>query len=162
MWPRNATGCSDFSDDLTARNVLTRLDIDFIEVVIHANQALSMVEKKRITVDIIGCPIVREANGLAMSSRNERLSKRMRNEAAFIYSTLKMAKSKFGTKSAQSVIDWVTNQFKHHKYLKLEYFEITDRKTLTPIRRKQKNKEYQAFIAVYADDVRLIDNIELN
>jgi pantoate--beta-alanine ligase len=121
-----------------------------------------LAEIRNIPVEIIGCPIVREANGLAYSSRNERLSKNMRNEASFIYKTLKTAKKKFGTESAIKVKDWVTKQFEQHADLKLEYIEITQADTLKPMIRKHKNIKYRAFIAVYAEDVRLIDNIALN
>lgn len=121
-----------------------------------------MVELEKIPVEIIGCPIVREPSGLAMSSRNERLSKSLRNEASFIYKTLKIAQNKFGTNSAQYVKEWVQKQFKKHSHLELEYIEIADVHTLTPVQKKQKKTKYRAFIAVYADDIRLIDNIALN
>ena len=121
-----------------------------------------MVALQKLPVTVIGCPIVRESNGLAMSSRNERLSKALRNEASFIYRTLLAAKKKFGTKSANEVLLWVSEQFQDHPELKLEYIEITDSETLTPIVKKQQNRKYRAFVAVYAEDVRLIDNIALN
>lgn len=121
-----------------------------------------MVQLQKIPVQIVGCPIVRETNGLAMSSRNERLPKNLRREASFIYKTLKTAKHKFGTKSANYVMKWVQNQFQKHSDLKLEYIQIADINTLAPIQRKQKKTKYRAFVAVYADDVRLIDNIALN
>ena len=121
-----------------------------------------LIEIRKIPIKIIGCPIVREANGLAFSSRNERLSDNIRNEAAFIYKILKSAKKIFGTKSAKNVKDWVTEQFEQHPDLELEYIEITQAKTLKPVIKKHKNKKYRAFIAVYADGVRLIDNIALN
>ena len=121
-----------------------------------------MVANRKLPVEIIGCPIVREKGGLALSSRNERLSVRLRREASFIYGTLKTAKAKFGTKSARYVVDWVRRQFKNHPDLDLEYVEIADVDTLTPVMRKRKNIKYRAFIAVYANGVRLIDNIALN
>ncbi|WKB82524.1 pantoate--beta-alanine ligase [Cellulophaga lytica] len=121
-----------------------------------------LVDIKKIPVNIIGCPIVREKSGLAMSSRNERLSTELRNEAAFIYKTLKEAKIKFGTKSALQVSKWVTAQFDKNKLLDLEYFTITNADNLQTIKRKSKNKKYRAFIAVYANNIRLIDNIALN
>lgn len=121
-----------------------------------------MVASQNLPVAIIGCPIVREPNGLAMSSRNERLPKTLRKEASFIYQTLLAAKIKFGTKSAKKVMQWVHEQFKQHPELELEYIEITDSETLTPILKKKQNTKYRAFVAVYAADVRLIDNIALN
>lgn len=121
-----------------------------------------LVASRHIPTEIIGCPIVREPNGLAMSSRNERLSDTLRNEAGFIYDTLVAAKAEFGTKSADYVSDWVKKQFINKANFKLEYFEISEVETLAPITRKQQNTKYRAFVATYADGVRLIDNIALN
>ncbi|SIP96990.1 pantoate--beta-alanine ligase [Maribacter ulvicola] len=121
-----------------------------------------LTEIQHIPVEIIGCEIVREGHGLAMSSRNERLSKNTRQKAALIYETLKTAKNKFGTENALIIKDWVNDQFKNNKDFKLEYFDITDVETLTPIKNKIKSVKYRAFIAVYVENVRLIDNIALN
>lgn len=121
-----------------------------------------LVEKHAIPVEVVGCAIYRETNGLAMSSRNERLKPDYKEAAPFIYKTLQSAKIKFGTKSANKVTEWVTKQFENHSLLELEYFTIADVETLKPIKRKSKLKQYRAFIAVYADDIRLIDNIALN
>ncbi|MEH6619802.1 pantoate--beta-alanine ligase [Maribacter arcticus] len=121
-----------------------------------------LVELQKIPVEVIGCEIVRENHGLAMSSRNERLSPTIRQNAAFIYETLKTAKHKFGMESVLNVKDWVAKQFKNSTDFKLEYFEITDVETLTPAKNKNINIKYRAFIAVYVEGVRLIDNIALN
>ena len=121
-----------------------------------------LVEKHRIPVEVIGCEIHRAKDGLAMSSRNTRLQPDYRKAAPFIYKTLKTAKVKFGTKSATSVSEWVENQFAEHDLLDLEYFIIADADTLKTVKRKSNKKTYRAFIAVYADDIRLIDNIALN
>lgn len=121
-----------------------------------------MVENSKLPVQIIGCDIFREDDGLAMSSRNVRLTSEQRKAAPFIYKILKGAKTKFGTKSANVVTEWVICQFSNHKILNLEYFIIADEETLKTVVRKSNSKSYRAFIAVYVDDVRLIDNIELN
>lgn len=121
-----------------------------------------LVEKYDIPVQIVGCAIHREENGLAMSSRNTRLKPEFKKAAPFIYKTLKAAKEKFGTKSASKVSEWVVKQFEKHEILELEYFIISDVKTLKPVKRKSNKKVYRAFVAVYADDIRLIDNIALN
>lgn len=121
-----------------------------------------LVKIEGLDVDIVGCPILREQDGLAMSSRNTRLKKEYRIAAPFIYKTLKSAKLKFGTKSAKEVTEWVQQQFENEPLLELEYFTIASTKTLKPIMRKRVNSKYRAFIAAYADDVRLIDNIALN
>ncbi|TBN03248.1 pantoate--beta-alanine ligase [Hyunsoonleella flava] len=121
-----------------------------------------LVEKARLPVKIIGCKIHREANGLAMSSRNTRLKPEYLAAAPFIYKTLKTAKTKFGTKSASKVTEWVDYQFKKHDLLELEYFIIANTSTLKPVKRKSNKKKYRAFIAAYAGEIRLIDNIALN
>ena len=121
-----------------------------------------LVQKMNIPIEIIGCPIVREPGGLAMSSRNERLPESLRNRASFIYKTLISAKKIFGMKSAQYVRNWVQNKFDDASDFDLEYIEICDQETLIPVKRKQKNTKYRAFIAVYISGVRLIDNIALN
>lgn len=121
-----------------------------------------LTKKYNLPSEIIGCKIQRESSGLAMSSRNERLKEVYKKEASFIYKTLKTAKIKFGTKSANKVTEWVTKQFAKNKLLELEYFIIADEQTLKSVKRKSSKKSYRAFIAVYADDIRLIDNIALN
>jgi pantoate--beta-alanine ligase len=121
-----------------------------------------LVEKHELPIKVIGCNIFREANGLAMSSRNARLKEDYKLAAPFIYKTLKAAKIKFGTESANKITKWVEKEFAMHKLLKLEYFIIANEETLKPVKRKSKKNTYRAFIAVYADDIRLIDNIALN
>lgn len=121
-----------------------------------------LVEKYAIPVTIVGCPIHRESSGLAMSSRNERLSSEAREEASLIYKTLLEAKQKFNTQSASEVTDYVTRTFSQHPSFELEYFEIADEATLLPVTRKSNEKKYRGFIAVYINNVRLIDNIALN
>lgn len=121
-----------------------------------------LVEKQKLNVEIIGCPIHREINGLARSSRNERLSPEARQSAAFIYSILQQVKKDFGTKSATEINSWVLNEFKSHPELELEYFEIANADTLMSLQEKDNNIKYRAFIAAYSGEVRLIDNIAIN
>lgn len=120
-----------------------------------------MTKKHQIPVKVIGCDIYRENDGLAMSSRNERLTNEHREASPFIYKTLKQAKIEFGTKNALEVVNWVEQEFKKQPLLELEYFEIADEETLLPIKNKNQKQEYRAFIAVFAGKIRLIDNISL-
>ena len=121
-----------------------------------------LTQKHNLPIEIIGCPIDREISGLARSSRNERLSSEVRKEASFIYNTLTAVKEKFGTESAKSISDWVKKQYEGHPVLKLEYFEIANIETLKTMEAKEAGAHYRAFIAAFAGDVRLIDNIALN
>ncbi len=121
-----------------------------------------MVELTGLPVNIIGCPIEREPNGLAMSSRNSRLSDKELKTADLIYKTLKSVKEKFKSEPSEEISQWVRTQFKNHPLFELEYFQISESETLAPIQQKNQTKTYRAFIAVFARDVRLIDNIALN
>jgi len=121
-----------------------------------------LASKYNLPVNVVGQPIFREANGLAMSSRNERLSLSEKENAAFIYQTLNAAKVLFETKTAAEVIHWVEVAFQSHPGFKLEYFEIADETTLKPVIQKVKDKKYRAFIAVFVNEIRLIDTISLN
>ncbi len=121
-----------------------------------------MVEKHNLPVNVIGCPIFREENGLAMSSRNERLSAQERQDAALIYKTLKTAKEKFGTESANEITKYVEAIFEKNPEFKLEYFQIADEDELLVAKSKTEGKKYRAFIAVFINNIRLIDNISLN
>jgi pantoate--beta-alanine ligase len=121
-----------------------------------------LVVKNQLPVTIIGCPIYREANQLAMSSRNERLSTEERDQASLIYKTLLQAKEKFQNETVESVNQSVQQTFKNHPLFNLEYFVIADEETLLPCTTKEKNKNYRAFIAVFVNNIRLIDTISLN
>jgi pantoate--beta-alanine ligase len=118
-----------------------------------------LVEIINLPVKVIGCDIFREKDGLAMSSRNTRLTKEQREAAPFIYKILKKAKKKFGTKNVKEVTKWVKKKFEKHPVLKLEYFIIADENSLKEINKKEEQIKPRAFIAVYAGDIRLIDNL---
>ena len=128
-----------------------------------------LVEKKNLNIKIVPVPIYREIDGLAMSSRNSRLTDLYRKEAPFIYQTLQKAKTIFGTNNAVKTIEWVEKAFKNHPILELEYFSIANEATLLPIQQNSNNdsneaeleQKYRGFIAVFAGEIRLIDNIAL-
>ncbi|MXN92771.1 pantoate--beta-alanine ligase [Flavobacterium sp. Sd200] len=120
-----------------------------------------LVEKNNLPINIVGCPISREASGLAMSSRNARLSDTEKQEAAFIYKTLQEAKSKFSTSSIPQLKQFVEDAFASHPEFTTDYFEIAPEESLVPASIKE-NTKYRAFIAVFLGNVRLIDNISLN
>jgi len=120
-----------------------------------------LVQKNNMPIHIIGCPITREPNGLAMSSRNERLTANERNDAAFIYQTLQQARERFEKQSIAQVKEYIAHAFAAHPEFKTDYFEIAAEDTLLPATLKE-NAKYRAFVAVYLGNVRLIDNISLN
>lgn len=121
----------------------------------------SMLEQRKLPVTLVPCPIVREESGLAMSSRNERLSPESRKQAAFIYSVLQEAQKLFTTASVAEVEAFVKEQFSQKEGFDLEYFTITKADTLEEVKEKKSSESYRAFITVYVEGVRLIDNIAL-
>lgn len=121
-----------------------------------------MTAKENLPINIIGCPIYRERDGLAMSSRNMRLSPIHRKAGPFIYETLLAAKEKFASESIVSIHNFVSQAFEKHPLFEMEYFEIADETTLKTATEKKKDTNYRGFIAVYAENIRLIDNISLS
>jgi len=121
-----------------------------------------MIEKHKIPTTILMCPILREKNGLAMSSRNQRLTAEQQEKASLIYKTLCKVKELFQTDNLENIYNYVQETFLSEKILELEYFSIADSQTLAEITKKSKNQKYRAFIAVFLGNVRLIDTIALN
>ena len=119
-----------------------------------------MVEKTKLPVKIHGVPTLREEDGLAMSSRNVRLTETQRKEATIIYETLTKVKEWFKVISLEEIKQKVTDIFRNSNF-ELEYFVIADEKTLKETDYFYKDKNYRAFIVAYAGDVRLIDNMHL-
>ena len=120
-----------------------------------------MAEKNHLPVAVVGCSTFREDDGLAMSSRNKRLTDDERNAASIIYKILKKTAEKIQTHSIDDIKKWVSNEFKKHSFFELEYFVIAEEETLENATILSPKKQYRAFIAVYANTIRLIDNISL-
>lgn len=120
-----------------------------------------MVAERKLPVLLVPCPIIREESGLAMSSRNERLSVEGRQKAAFIYKVLQEAKARFASQPIAQIRTFVEEQFAQNSDFQLEYFLIVDEKTLQEAQQKEVHKAYRAFVAAYIEGVRLIDNLAL-
>ncbi len=118
----------------------------------------ALVKQLNYNIDIIPCEIVREDSGLAMSSRNLRLSKELREEAANIYKTLREAVKLSEEKLPDEVIKFVEKTINKFPNLNLEYFEIVENDSLLPVNDWSKNN-ITGCIVVNVGDVRLIDNI---
>lgn len=120
-----------------------------------------MVKLEKMPIEIIGMPIFRESDGLAMSSRNMRLSKEFRKEATFIYDCLLLAKKMTTTNHSIDEIKTKINKLFSNSTLNLEYFEVRENNSLKFAKEFESAEKYRAFISVYAGEIRLIDNIEL-
>ncbi|MFZ6038346.1 MAG: pantoate--beta-alanine ligase [Bacteroidota bacterium] len=118
-----------------------------------------MVKQLQIPVEIIAVPIVREQSGLALSSRNMRLTPQQRETASEIFKTLEMSADLIEKQSVEDVKKFVVNRINNHDTLSVEYFEIVDGETLQAIFDWTDSQYIVGCIAVFCGEVRLIDNI---
>ena len=116
-----------------------------------------MLKELKIKTELVVCPILREENGLAMSSRNERLSKDARARAAIIYKTLLWAFRNRRKHPVKALEKMAMEKLSISNFTP-EYFSIVDVKTLKPVKQIGETGKAVACVAVWADDVRLIDN----
>lgn len=121
-----------------------------------------LVQKEKLNVKIHGVPIYREANGLAMSSRNQRLTADQREKAAIIYQTLIKVNDWFRILTIPEITGRVREIFEKQDGTVLEYFTIADEETLKETDFFYMDRSYRAFIAVFFGQVRLIDNMHLD
>jgi pantoate--beta-alanine ligase len=122
-----------------------------------------IVRQKKYKIRISGNPIIREPDGLAMSSRNLLLDKNHRKKAPVIYRTISSASAMLGELDIPEIKEYVRKEIEKTGDLRIEYFEIVDDKKLVPVNTKdrmKKNRRYFGCVAVKAGKIRLIDNIE--
>jgi pantoate--beta-alanine ligase len=118
-----------------------------------------LVKQLNLPVQIVACPVVREENGLAMSSRNARLTARQREEAVIISQTLFESENGKSDASPKSLKSWVMDRINAVPGFRVEYFDIVDGFTLQSIQKWEDTKYPVACIAVFAGEVRLIDTV---
>jgi pantoate--beta-alanine ligase len=114
-----------------------------------------------LNLEIIPCPIVREPDGLAMSSRNMLLNDDERKDAVLISQALFKAKEMIKNYSLDEIKKFVVDYINSGKNMQLEYFEIADAETLLPVKTKFEAKKLVGLVAAYCGKIRLIDNIFL-
>ncbi|MEG1554786.1 MAG: pantoate--beta-alanine ligase [Rikenellaceae bacterium] len=126
-------------------------------------QQLAIIRKMtlmlNIPVDIVGVPIVRQSDGLALSSRNMLLTKEQKETAPLIYKTL----TKYAPKRdlpVMEAIDRVVREIEANEMMEVEYFVIADSTTLTPIKEWGDSASPRGFIVVKIGGIRLIDNVK--
>jgi pantoate--beta-alanine ligase len=122
----------------------------------------ALVKKMNSNIEIISCPILRDPDGLAMSSRNALLSPEERNIASKVPSAMQEAKELAKTKGIQLAKKFVFEAFQQIHGTKLDYFEICDANTLEILSQLKPDDNAVAVIAVYVGKIRLIDNLLLN
>ena len=124
-------------------------------------QIVSLLAKP-LGIEIRSLPTVREANGLAMSSRNSRLSDEGRESAKQIYKALQIVKTNFSSHTIDALKMMAIQKLSETPQMELEYFEIVAEHNLNVVQSKAKGVSYRAFVAVVFEGTRLIDNISLN
>ena len=121
----------------------------------------NLIKEKKFNTKLIRCETIRSKDGLALSSRNNKLNFSSKKIATNLFKALNFAKEKIDVLSTDEIEQKVFESLSNFKEIKLEYFVIADEKNLKPIR-YNRNEKYRAFIAAYVSGVRLIDNIKLN
>ena len=119
----------------------------------------TLTEQLDIKTNVVGCETIREADGLAMSSRNKLMSDKERKSAKEIIKLLLWAKEVYSKFDFIQIKDEIENRSKFIDSFKLEYFEIMNLEKFSSI--SKKNNETRAFIACRIGNIRLIDNIKL-
>jgi len=129
---------------------------DFQQVRIIEN----LIKEKKFKIKLIRCETIRSEDGLALSSRNNKLNFSSKKIATNLFKALNFAKEKINVLSTNEIEQKISENLSNFKEIKLEYFVIADEQNLKPIKYKQTEK-YRAFIAAYVSGIRLIDNVKL-
>jgi pantoate--beta-alanine ligase len=119
----------------------------------------ALVKMLNIPVEIVPCPTLREPSGLAMSSRNERLSAEDRQKASAIFRTMNRAKEMVPAILPQECEKWVIQEINSITGVQTEYFNLVDAETLLPVQEWKTGQTVRGCVAAYIGGVRLIDNI---
>ncbi len=128
-------------------------DFQQVAIIKHLTRQL------KFDMEIISCPIVREDDGLAMSSRNMLLTQQQRKRVSLISKTLFQARDIAKNNTVLETKDWVIRTINNDPFLQVEYFDIVDEKTLEPIKNWSQKESKVGCIAVQVGNVRLIDNV---
>lgn len=120
----------------------------------------NMIKQLHLEIKLTACPIIREEDGLAMSSRNVRLEKKLREKATILHQTLVQTKEKFGTVSVNTLKEEAMKALTI-EHFRPEYFEIVDGYSLQNVEDLANHKKVVACTAVWIGDIRLIDNMIL-
>ncbi|MFC2151515.1 pantoate--beta-alanine ligase [Bacteroidota bacterium] len=128
-------------------------DFQQVAIIKHITKLLNF------NISIISCPIIREEDGLAMSSRNMLLTKEQRANVSLISKTLSEARKKAKYKNVSDITTWVIRTINENPFLEVEYFEIVDETNLKPINDWDQKEGIVGCIAVHVGTIRLIDNI---
>lgn len=137
------------------RSYFGEKDFQQLQIIRH------LVKTNNLSVEIVSCPIIREFDGLAMSSRNVRLTLEERKIAPHIFRSLTKCLELGSTRTVQQVKSMFLNEISIFPEFRIDYFEIADENTMQPISKWSESKNPRAFVAIFLGKVRLIDNIKI-
>lgn len=158
MRPGHFNGVAQIVSKLFAMVLPTRAyfgEKDFQQIAVIRR----MVQLEGFDLEIVACPIMREPDGLALSSRNVRLTPEGRAQAPVIHRVLAESLSMAADHTPAEVKQWVTERINNAGGLETEYYEIADALTMQPVDNWQSPNGTVGCVTVYCGDVRLIDNI---
>lgn len=121
-----------------------------------------MIDIKKLDIKLLICPIIRSEEGLALSSRNARLSEEGKENALALITALRFIKDNLEQKSVAELLDGAKEILASNPAVELEYLSICETSTLAPVDNIETGKDYVALIAAWVEKVRLIDNILLS
>ena len=121
----------------------------------------AMVAQLGLKLEIIECPIIRDEDGLALSSRNTLLTEEHRAAAPHIYASIKQCAEKMQTMSPAELKEWVKTEVESNPLLKVIYFQAVDALSMQEVTTWEQSKRIQGCIAVQAGEIRLIDNVRI-
>jgi pantoate--beta-alanine ligase len=119
----------------------------------------TMVSTLKLQIEIIPCPIIREKDGLALSLRNVRLTKKQRSIAPAIFKVLSEIKDNARKTTVEEAENWAISKLNKYDEMFVEYLSIVDSETLLPIKDWDSTRSCLACVAVFLGEVRLIDNV---
>lgn len=121
----------------------------------------AMVNQLGMGVEIVECPIIRDVDGLALSSRNTLLTAEHRAAAPHIYEVLSQCANKSAELSPAELTTWVVTEVEKNPLLKVIYFQAVDALTMQQVQSWEESQRVQGCIAVQAGEIRLIDNVKI-
>lgn len=122
----------------------------------------TLVKQLKLPVEIISCPILREDDGLAMSSRNMLLTPEERKIASLVPKMMEGARDIVKQIGVSAAKLYILNEVAQVPIMKLDYYEVCDTETLEPLTALEPNQQAISLIAVFVGNIRLIDNLMIN
>ena len=130
---------------------------DFQQVMI----VQELIKKMNFKIQLVSCPIIREEDGLAMSSRNVLLNSEERKIASIIPKIMNSARETVLSQGISRAKKFIENEIIHQPLMKLDYYEVCDIESLKPVLEIESHKKYISLIALFVGKIRLIDNLGL-